>query len=92
MGKATLCVQINPLTWENSKILNFMEKALSPLRVKLIVLLDNTLTVFHNINLTNICSKLLLQKKKKTIQKQLEKKMPKKVVLQLMKQKELVTL
>jgi len=92
MGKATLCVQINPLTWENSKILNFMEKALSPLRVKLIVLLDNTLTVFHNINLTNICSKLLLQKKKKTIQKQLVKKMPKKVVLQLMKQKELVTL
>ena len=92
MGKATLCVQINPLTWENSKILNFMEKALSPLRVKLIVLLDNTLTVFHNINLTNICSKLLLQKKKKMIQKQLVKKMPKKVVLQLMKQKELVTL
>ena len=90
MGKVTCNVPIRVLTRENSKILNFMEKAPFQLKVEHTVSLDNLQTVFLNINLTNICWMLLLQKKKKTILKLLVKKMLKRVHQQ-MKEKELVT-
>ena len=91
MDKAICNVRISVLTRENSKIPNSMEKAPFQLKVELIVFLDNLQTVFLNINLTNICWKLLLQKKKKTILKPRVKKMLKRVVLQLTKEKELAT-
>ena len=93
MAKAICNVRIRVLTRENLKIQNYMEKAPFQYKVEPIVFLDNLPTAFLSINLTSICSKSPLQKKKKTIQKLQEKKMLKRVaVLQLMKEKELVTL
>jgi len=92
MGKAIYSVPISVLTKENSKIANCMEKAPFQLKVVLIVFLDSLLRVFLNIDLTNICSKLLILKKKKTIQKLQVKKILKRVeVHQLTKEKELAT-
>jgi hypothetical protein len=91
MVKATCNVPIRVLTRENSKILNYMEKAPFQLKVLPIVSLDNLQTVFLNIKLTNICWMLLLQKRKKMIQKLPVKKMLKKVVHQLTKERELAT-
>lgn len=92
MAKAIYNVRIRVLTRENLKIQNYMEKAPFQYKVGPIVFQDNLPTAFLNINLTSICSKSPIQKKKKTIQKLLEKKMLKKVVvLQLMKEKEQVT-
>ena len=91
MDKDICNVRIRVLTRENSKIPNYMEKAPFQLKVEPIVSLETSQTVFLNINLTNICWKLLLQKKKKTIQKPRAKKMLKRVVLLLTKEKELAT-
>lgn len=93
MGKAIYNVLISVLTRENSKIASYTEKAPFQLKVVLIVFLGSLLTEFLNINRINICSKLLLLKKKKMIQKlQVKKMLKREVVRQLMKEKELATL